>query len=98
MPGAGKSGTGHSEGEGRGVGVTPALECGVSLEPVIGSGTNPPPQAAQCWTRGRGPSDKNESGPLSGGGRGLCGARSGLGQILLVQSDYTKNKYILTYL
>ena len=27
MPGAGKSGTGHSEGGGRGVGVTPALEC-----------------------------------------------------------------------
>ena len=78
--------------------MTPALECGVSLEPVIGSGTNHPPQAAGCWTRGRGPSDKNESGPLSGGGRGLCGARSGLGQILLVQSDYTKNKYILTYL
>ena len=85
MPGAGKSGTGHIQGGGRG-----DTSPGVSLEPVIGSGTNHPPQAAGCWTRGRGPSDKNESGPLSGGGRGLCRAESGLGQILLVQSDYTK--------
>ena len=97
MPGSRAPGIQRGEGGGSGGDTS----TGVSLEPVIGSGTNHPPQAAQaaqCWTRGRGPSDKNESGPLSGGGRGLCGAQSGLGQILLVQSDYTKNKYILTYL